>query len=274
MWLLALVSPVAGFAACSLLTPTGELVGGSEPLDGGALDASLDVAPQPDAADAGLDACDDHFVPTTCGDHKQSGGETDVDCGGDCCRCADGRKCAGGADCTSGVCFNGACAAPACGDQIQNGAETDVDCGGGVCPPCPDAPDAGKCKVDSDCARLNCQPPHCAAPSCTDGKKDGKESDVDCGGPTGAGGAGAGCKKCPFGKLCGAPIDCESAACAADPGTSTPVCQSCPDGKKNGNETDVDCGGGGTCPKCGVDAGCKTMSDCSSGKCINKGCAP
>jgi hypothetical protein len=45
------------------------------------------------------------------------------------------------------------------------------------------------------------------------------------------------------------------------------VCQSCSDGSKNGAETDVDCGGGGPCPKCGSNKLCNGDSDCVSGNC-------
>jgi hypothetical protein len=41
-----------------------------------------------------------------------------------------------------------------------------------------------ECVSDIDCASLRCEAPHCLAPSCGDQKKNGDESDVDCGGPT------------------------------------------------------------------------------------------
>jgi hypothetical protein len=66
-----------------------------------------------------------------------------------------------------------------------------------------------------------------------------------------------GCGGCPSGKTCGG-------------GGSDNVCgcspSSCCDGSKNGNETDVDCGGG-TCKKCPNGDSCNSGSDCVSGNC-------
>ncbi|MCC6522641.1 MAG: DUF4215 domain-containing protein [Polyangiaceae bacterium] len=62
-------------------------------------------------------------VAAHCGDGAVNGSETDVDCGGDCGPCADGRHCVAGDDCQSGVCVNTVCAAPSCGDGHVNGAE-------------------------------------------------------------------------------------------------------------------------------------------------------
>jgi hypothetical protein len=42
---------------------------------------------------------------------------------------------------------------------------------------------------------------------------------------------------------------------------------SCTDGCWDGNESDVDCGGG-TCPKCGPGKTCVTFNDCQSGVCV------
>lgn len=48
---------------------------------------------------------------------------------------------------------------------------------------------------------------------------------------------------------------------------------SCADGTKNGDETDLDCGGS-ACPKCGDGASCLSGSDCTSGECDGGVCAP
>ncbi len=40
---------------------------------------------------------------------------------------------------------------------------------------------------------------------------------------------------------------------------------------KNGNETDVDCGGG-TCPGCGPGRDCLVASDCASNMCVAQRC--
>ena len=51
----------------------------------------------------------------------------------------------------------------------------------------------------------------------------------------------------------------------------TSAAQSCGDGIKNQDETDIDCGGI-TCPKCGDTKGCNQSSDCISGFCNNHIC--
>ena len=80
-------------------------------------------------------------------------GETDIDCGGPCIPCGDGKECLSANDCTSGVCNGGTCAVPACNDAIRNGDETDNDCGGG-CAPC--AKDK-KCLYPKDCESGSCE---------------------------------------------------------------------------------------------------------------------
>jgi hypothetical protein len=41
----------------------------------------------------------------------------------------------------------------------------------------------------------------------------------------------------------------------------------CSDGIKNDSETDVDCGGLPSCPRCAAGAGCNVNLDCTSGVC-------
>jgi hypothetical protein len=47
---------------------------------------------------------------------------------------------------------------------------------------------------------------------------------------------------------------------------------SCSDGVQNGGETDVDCGGATTCPRCGTGDSCGAGSDCQSGVCLGGIC--
>jgi len=47
----------------------------------------------------------------------------------------------------------------------------------------------------------------------------------------------------------------------------------CSDGQQNGEETDVDCGGG-ACPACSNGSGCQLPSDCQSGVCLANSCQP
>jgi hypothetical protein len=53
----------------------------------------------------------------TCSDGRKNGSESDVDCGGSCPPCANGKSCTGRDDCEGGFCANGACAACATSEQ-------------------------------------------------------------------------------------------------------------------------------------------------------------
>lgn len=102
----------------------------------------------------------------TCSDGAQNGNETDRDCGGTCtAKCADGRACATGVDCSSGVCSGNplACTTATCFDAVRNGGESDIDCGG----PCArDCNRGEKCGNSSDCVTANCagSPAICQCP--------------------------------------------------------------------------------------------------------------
>jgi hypothetical protein len=146
----------------------------------------------------------------TCTDLTKNGTEIGVDCGAVsmCGLCPPGQPCGTGADCASGSCVASVCAAPSCTDMIKNGVETDKDCGGATCPRCASG---GMCLVNSDCSSplyCNATTHVCTTPTCTDGLKNGSESDVDC---------GATCSPmtCPNGKMCVANSDCSSANCAS-----------------------------------------------------------
>ncbi len=98
-----------------------------------------------------------------------------------------------------------------------------------------------------------------ACPSCTDGRRNGDETDVDCGGPE--------CGDCAVGKGCTTGSDCVTGVC------SQGVClaASCADGVRNGNETDTDCGG--SCQDCADGQACAVDGDCTSGVCDGGTCA-
>jgi plastocyanin len=115
-----------------------------------------------------------------------------------------------------------------------------------------------ECKVDNDCNGGTCSGGKCVGSfPCNDGLQNGLETDVDCGGGV--------CSPCDAQKTCKVPSDCLSNVCTAK------VCQppppTCNDGIKNGNETDVDCGGG-SCPKCDLLKTCNIASDCQSNLCL------
>lgn len=118
------------------------------------------------------------------------------------------------------------------------------------------------CTSGAECATGLCNETNgqCLPASAGDGKKNGSETDVDCGGPAAA----------PCGDLeaCVAAGDCRSAVCTGN------VCQipTATDGVKNGTETDADCGGS-SAPKCADTKGCTKREDCTSDVCVDGKCA-
>lgn len=128
---------------------------------------------------------------------------TDVDCGGACPPCLDGKKCLADVDCASAACdaASHVCVANECTDHRQDGLETDADCGGGICKPCELAK---SCQVSSDCASMGCDALtlRCVSDACSDHRQDGYETDIDCG--------GLNCKACGVGLKCGSNFDCVS----------------------------------------------------------------
>jgi len=168
----------------------------------------------------------------------------------------DGTACAVKCDTTSGKCL-----AASCVDLSLNGDETDTDCGGS-CGGC----DIGRvCKGDADCiapASARCIGGKCAAASCSDGVKNGSETDKDCGGSC--------AQRCAVNQSCTQNSDCllpDSGHC-----TNTKcVAYSCVDNIKNGNETDKDCGGS-CAADCAVGLGCGMDNDCASGACLSTAC--
>ncbi len=185
----------------------------------------------------------------SCNDKVKNQEETDVDCGGTCSPCSEGKACSVPQDCSSGACGVDRRCAGSCTDGRKDGEETDVDCGGS----CPKCELLSRCKAANDCKSNLCVGV-CSLPNCSDGVADGAETDIDCG--------GAMCGKCVPGKKCQAPGDCLSGVCS----NYSCVAPACNDGVKNGNETDIDCGGG--CGKCELIHSCQQASDCKSGFCI------
>ncbi len=227
-------------------------------VDGGSDGSATSDASVPSDAstmdDGAVDAAD--AAAPSCNDGLLNGTETDVDCGGSCGACADGKRCIAGDGCVSGSCKSQTCVAPSCGDGVKNASETDVDCGGGTCAVCP----ADKaCLGPADCASGVCNGGTCAAPRCDDGVKNGDETALDCGGS---------CQNaCAVGSACVSGHDCASGVCVAK------ICQpaSCGDHVKNGDETDRDCGGA-KCARCGAGQSCASPSDCASGVCTSGVC--
>ena len=131
------------------------------------------------------------------------GDETDVDCGGSCSPCAEGKSCILDKDCQTDYCENGVCKKPSCYDGNKNSDETDVDCGGSTCSKCSDGQ---KCIVDGDCTGDYCKNNVCSARDpCKNGKKDSGETDIDCGGVCS--------NKCADYKECKKDSDCINGNC-------------------------------------------------------------
>jgi hypothetical protein len=110
--------------------------------------------------------------------------------------------------------------------------------------------------------------------SCADNRKNGFETDIDCGGPA--------CPKCGLGQGCLADSDCgtwpgcdnKKGGCTCDAVAHACVADHCLDHKQDVGESAVDCGGG-ECAGCAVGVACVLHSDCASRACDNlaKTCA-
>ncbi len=194
----------------------------------------------------------------TCTDEVHNGDETDVDCGGSCDPCDDGRDCNLPEECHSLVCDGGVCQSATCYDLVQNGNEDGVDCGSGCPNPCGQT---GECDSDGDCRPGEfCNVDTCEPSACDNGVLDTHETDIDCG--------GIDCPDCGPGGACNVNADCDSHVCDTKAG----VCAdpACDDGHQNGDETDVDCGG--SCDPCGNSDSCMVNADCISGICNMNNC--
>ncbi len=99
-------------------------------------------------------------------------------------------------------------------DDNINGLETDTDCGG----PCAPCQVGQRCEQDSDCASGACNDEKCIAASCFDGRLNGDEGGIDCGGTM------MGCRRCTAGELCRTPSDCASYVFYAADTSPFPAC--------------------------------------------------
>ncbi len=252
----------AGGVACNTSDPgassTGEIPeSGADASDGSAPDSRPDAPPAQcvKATDCPSGLCNlatKACLPASCGDGLKNGNETDVDCGGPCATCDSLKLCNTGGDCTSGVCKDRKCQAPTNTDAVKNGNETGIDCGGTGNPLCADGQG---CAARRDCVSGSCSDGTCRPIKPDDGIQNGAETDVDCGGP--------GAKVCADGLKCLVGADCASDVCT-DTGAGL-RCQppSYEDGRRNGTETDIDCGGD-PAHRCGTGKGCAVAGDCVS----------
>lgn len=95
-------------------------------------------------------------------------------------------------------------------------------------------------------------------PNCTDGMRNGNETDRDCGGGS--------CPKCGEGRSCNENLDCVSSLCI-DNECHVPNCH---DNMLNQNESDIDCGG--VCSDCNIGERCNRNSDCTTNYCSSGIC--
>lgn len=159
-----------------------------------------------------------------------------------------------GNECTSDLCL---AAGPANPPMVPGSCEG----GSGVCAihPITKVPICGECNLDLGCGGEKCIGGFCYALECSNGLKDGLETDVDCGGD---------CAPCEAGKGCTDNADCMSDLCSNGKLCAQPTCS---DNTKNGTESDIDCGGGG-CAGCPANGHCNIASDCSSKICYKGVC--
>jgi hypothetical protein len=208
------------------------------------------------------------LLPACSTGEEAAGCTTDADCGGHKCEngtcsaaaavctsagrpgnapACDGEPCTAGTGCASTVCTSGKCA-PSKGKT----------CGVGLPNPC----NAGdECQQDSDCTSDYCDA-KCADPPAnvhTDGRRNGGETGIDCGGTSNV--------PCPAQQACKTNDDCQSTCNANGNVCDAP---SATDGKKNQDETDIDCGGANA-PKCLRGKACKANSDCQLDACGSGG---
>lgn len=164
-------------------------------------------------------------------------------------RCSSDDDCPNGATCVGQYCVGGTLDIDRDARQPADTVEPDARQPADVAPS--DVTEPADIKEDAGHDADTKEPDIIPSPTCTDGRKNGQETDVDCGGPD--------CDACGNQASCLEDRDCASEYC------HNGLCQvpSCTDGLLNGDETDVDCGGS-ACPRCPVDKLCLLDSDCES----------
>jgi hypothetical protein len=190
----------------------------------------------------------------SCTDGIQNGKETGVDCGGPDCGACAGAPCVCSAMFTPTDCNNNSDGGVACSTS-KPGSD------GGACVIHP----YGDCGNMTTCASQARNPDNvCCDMPCT-GTCMGCVSMIT-GMPTGT------CAPVPYGMdpymECAQTGTPNAGGCGKSPNTCA-----CNDKVVDGNETDVDCGGG-TCPGCGGGKKCNTFTDCTPafGNCVNGAC--
>lgn len=152
-----------------------------------------------------------------------------------------------------GTCWVGYCDAQGKPQQTPSAAGSACQGAGGKL--CDGAGACVACLTQSDCAAGACIDHACVSNACSNGKRDGAETDVDCGGF---------CEPCEVGQSCKIDQDCASDSCEQVKQVCLPA--SCIDQQLTSGETDVDCGGP-DCSPCYVGKHCEQNSDCVTNQC-------
>lgn len=192
--------------------------------------------------------CRYQLLDPTCEDDVQNADETDIDCGGSCPACSDGRNCSEASDCQSGVCTSGQCVSN-CGDGIVQKPET-----------CDDGGESAAC--DADCTIVVCGD---STLNVTNGEQcdDGNTDDGD------------GCDSICVLERCGdgtvnndGTEQCDDGNTADGDGCNS-ICEreECGDGIVNSNDTEA-CDDGNTDDGDGCDASCQ-IEFCGDGSINN-----
>lgn len=192
--------------------------------------------------------------PPACNDGVANGQETDVDCGGPCGPCEDGRKCNYSLECKSGDCINNVCTNVGNACKVLEADEC-LGC-------CADAHGSGKTLFDETTKA-------CACGECTERCSQWSV----CGGPlTKAPDECRNCFNLAFAAGKCTKKDCsDSEACSTYDGCISSCKGSCSNGITDGDESDTDCGGT-KCPACNGKRACNTNKDCVSNDCVNHLC--
>jgi hypothetical protein len=97
---------------------------------------------------------------------------------------------------------------------------------------------------------------------CRNLNKDIGETDLNCGGP---------CPPCALNQGCAQDVDCAKGRCVLETAKCT-AAATCSNNRKDGTETDVDCGGP-DCGGCAANRSCKLNDDCASQVCNGDSCS-
>jgi hypothetical protein len=196
---------------------------------------------------------------------------------------ANGVICIESSQCTSGNCVDGVCCDTACSGTCQactavkKGQGADGTCGPIAANQDPDDECLdGVCTGAETCIKFNgatcSSPDECLSGYCADGYCCGAactESCRACSADKKGGGVNGQCG--PIAAGTDPDNECDGGECNGAAACTLVSGATCIDGVKNGNETDVDCGGG-TCVTCGIGKTCNVAADCATNQCLGGTC--